>query len=255
MGHRPQVQLFSIDGGTTSTTDLNIEVGSLGNASFDFEGGGVDDEWTLNAHGLTVGARCQFSSVGTGAPEFLVSTDYWVAAVPTVNTFTLSASKGGAAVEGTVDSSGTWTIVRQVERFWVEGPTGDQNTSYVVARILLFLQDTGAMAAEEFGAGAALSVGLKFTVRSSADEEVFSLTPTPIKANAQWGQYAYDVTVKTWSTGDEVLLSRWTFAKFLPGDGLSLNNGERLAVEIADDLSGIGTFTLTAEGYRTDLTM
>jgi len=252
---RPLVQCFTIDGDASSAADLNIDVSSLGNASFDFTGGGVEDEWTLASHGLTVGARVQFSAVGTGADEYLVSTDYWVSAVPDANTFQLSATKGGSVLEGSADSAGTWTIVRQSERFWVEGPSSTQTESYVVSRLLFFMEDTGAMSAEGFASGSALSTGLTLTVRSSADAEVFSLTPIAIKTNGGFGIYAYDVQVQSWSTGDEILLSRWSFDKFLPGDGLTLNNGERLAVDIAEDLSFVGTFRITAEGYRTDQTM
>ena len=85
---------------------------SIGDCTFDFTGGGVDDEWTKATHGLAVNDSVIFSVVGTGATEYTIATRYYVAAVPTASTFTLSATLGGSAIEGTADSVGTWTLIR-----------------------------------------------------------------------------------------------------------------------------------------------
>ena len=85
---------------------------SIGACTYDEAGGGVDDEWTNTTHGLAVGDGVIFTAVGTGATGYAISTKYYVAAVPNANTFTLSATLGGSAIEGTDDSVGTWTLVR-----------------------------------------------------------------------------------------------------------------------------------------------
>ena len=83
---------------------------TLGAATYDEAGGTVDDVWTLAAHGLAVGDHVRFSAVGTGATGYAVDTDYWVAAVPGATEFTLAATSGGAAIAGTGDSVGIWTL-------------------------------------------------------------------------------------------------------------------------------------------------
>lgn len=91
------------------TTPANT---SLGNATYDVTGGAEEDLWTLASHGLAVGDSVIFTAAGTGATGYAASTRYYVASVPSVNTFQLSATLGGAVIEGTGDSVGTWTIGR-----------------------------------------------------------------------------------------------------------------------------------------------
>ena len=101
----------------TATVDTwaVVEGGStLGNATYDETGGGVEDEWTLTAHGLAVDDVVHFTAVGGGASGYAVNTQYKVKAVPTANTFTIGLESGGAAIAGTGDSTGTWTLARSV---------------------------------------------------------------------------------------------------------------------------------------------
>jgi hypothetical protein len=83
---------------------------SAGNATFDFEGGTEDDVWTLASHPFSVNDRVRFTAVDTGATEYAVDTDYFVVGSVATNEFRLSATFGGAPIEGSSDSSGTWTI-------------------------------------------------------------------------------------------------------------------------------------------------
>ena len=53
--------------------------------------------------------RVVFSAVGGGATEYLVDTPYYVIS-SAANTFQLSLTSGGAAIAGTSDSTGTWTL-------------------------------------------------------------------------------------------------------------------------------------------------
>lgn len=93
---------------------------SIGNCTYDEAGGGVDDEWTKSTHGLAVGDGVIFTAVGTGATGYAIATKYYVAAVPDSGTFTLSATLGGDAIEGTDDSVGTWTLVRSTAQNMVD---------------------------------------------------------------------------------------------------------------------------------------
>ena len=112
------VVLRNLDDQTDRRIDVYLPVNAdtIGDATFDVTEGGVEDEWTLNSHGLKVGNRVKFTAVGTGAEPYAVDTDYWVVNIPDSDTFQLSATKGGSVLEGTgTDSSGTWTLLYSVD--------------------------------------------------------------------------------------------------------------------------------------------
>ncbi len=94
-----------------STPVRVIGTHTLGAATYDETGGASEDLWTLSAHGMDDGQRVQFSAVGTGASGYAADTDYYVVG-STANAFQLSATLGGAAIAGTGDSAGTWTLGR-----------------------------------------------------------------------------------------------------------------------------------------------
>ena len=53
---------------------------------------------TWEGHGLEVDDRVEFSTTGALPSGITAGTDYWVLTAPTADTFTISASQGGAAV-------------------------------------------------------------------------------------------------------------------------------------------------------------
>ncbi len=245
---QPFVRLLDLNGDGTLSTNLGIKVGSLGNANYVETGGGVEDEWTLSSHGLTVGAKVQFTAVGTGATGYAGATDYWVAAVPDGNTFTLAATKGGTAIEGTGDSGGTWTIARQAEEFYVDGAS---QAGLSIERVVIEIRDNAAMTGTSFGAIAAgtVTTGFSLQYQTSDGTVITDLTPTKIVDNLGFGLYGYDVDVKEWgaSPNDRGLLARWTFTKYHP-PGLDLTGNQKLVATIDDDLSTLVGFTVAAEG-------
>lgn len=89
---------------------LDTGKSSLGAATYDETGGAAEDLWTLASHGLAVNDTVRFSAAGTGATGYSSGIIYYVASVPSANTFTLSATESGSAIEGTDDSVGTWTL-------------------------------------------------------------------------------------------------------------------------------------------------
>ena len=110
---------------------------TVGNATFDLTGGGVENEWTLAAHGLVVGDEVRFTVVGTGAEPHLVDQDYYVVNVPDANTFQLSQARNGSVELGTgTDSAGTWTVEDQRAQKFV-----DQSNAGQKALILAYVLD------------------------------------------------------------------------------------------------------------------
>ena len=118
-----------------------------------------------------------------------------------------------------------------------------------VKRLIVLIRDSGTFDAAKYGNNITLTVGLTFYVEDTATQQTFTLTPLPIVANVDWGRYCYDAAVKTWGTGDEFLLVRWTLAKSLD-PGLILEAGTKLVLAVNDDFSGLVDHTVMAQGFR-----
>ncbi len=65
---------------------------------------------TWTAHGLAVDDPVMLSTTGALPTGLATNTVYWVATVPTANTFTLATTRGGAAINTSGTQSGTHTI-------------------------------------------------------------------------------------------------------------------------------------------------
>lgn len=136
-------------------------------------------------------------------------------------------------------------------------PTSTQD--FRIERMMVHVQDTGAFAAEEYGAMTALTNGVQVRVRTSTgtpgalDGITHDLTGTlPVKTNAQWGRQCYDVRVDTWAAGDEFLSARWTFSK--GGYPLRLDGtlGQYLEVHLQDSTTGLNEHNFYVNGYIED---
>ena len=132
------------------------------------------------------------------------------------------------------------------ETFELAGPAGD--AAMVVARILVYVQDTGAFDAEKYGNNITLTNGIDLSIRDSEDALVVQLTPEPIISSGDWAALAHDVTNATFGTGDQYLTCRWTFAKFAGGGGLVLNRGQKLVATVEDNFTGLVHHKITAQG-------
>lgn len=123
--------------------------------------------------------------------------------------------------------------------FYVEAGI-DAGEIILVTRLMVQVTDTGSFDSGSYGNG------LQFFHRKNGlDLDATGILP--IKLNTDWSLYAYDTRVDTFGSGPEVLSARFTFAK-LNGKGLRLNPGDRIGVRVRDDLSGIVTQTIMAEG-------
>lgn len=125
-----------------------------------------------------------------------------------------------------------------------------------IERLIVHLEDTGSIDADGFGNGAALNRGLKIGVQRpsfGSDNWDFDLLDgQTIKTNGQWGGVCFDVDVRGWGTGDEVLAVRWTFGR--SGQPLELDGGndECVVVWFDEDLSGLNEHTMMVQGYYDD---
>lgn len=135
-----------------------------------------------------------------------------------------------------------------VEQFtWAPG----NNFRALIHRMIVLVEDAGAFDANKYGNGIVLTNGISVYVRDGDDAVVANLTPTiaPVKTNAEWGALCFDVDVKEWGTGNEILLVRWTFeragiALLLDGD-----EGHYISVELNDTYVNLVQHRFLIQGY------
>ena len=109
-----------------------------------------------------------------------------------------------------------------------------------IHRMIVYIEDVGAggFKAETYGALSALSNGVTVkTFVSAGADQITDYTPTPVTNNAQWGAMCFDVDVKTWGAGAEMLLARYTFVR--AGEPITLTEDERIVVGFSDNLTGL----------------
>jgi len=135
-----------------------------------------------------------------------------------------------------------------VQQYYIAPDPGEV---FHIARMIVSIEDTSGMTAQEYGnLGSALTNGVEIKKMKGASLPLIDLSAgVPIQTNAQWGALCYDVDLKTWGVGDELLVVRWTFDK--SGGSLRLDsaNGERLSVFLNDDFSGLITHRFMVQGY------
>ena len=117
-------------------------------------------------------------------------------------------------------------------------------------RVIWFIRDTGSFKASGYGAVAgSLTNGIQVRVQNDGGTLVNLTSQEKIVTNGGIGTYCYDVDVKTWGSGDEMLLARWTFAK--AGYPLRLigDNNERFELVLNDDFSDLVHHAFHLQGY------
>ncbi|MFC4146607.1 DUF5309 family protein [Micromonospora mangrovi] len=91
--------------GILAATVSNV-VDAAGGATATGTAAAATDLITLTAHGLANGDSVRFTSVGTATP--LTTTDVYYVVASSANTFSVSLTKGGAAVNIAVDGTVVW---------------------------------------------------------------------------------------------------------------------------------------------------
>ena len=149
---------------------------------------------------------------------------------------------------GTTNANGDYSSA--LDEFYIE-PASDE--TYLIARIIISVEDTAGMTAEEYGnLGSALTNGVEIQERDGTGVVTDFTDGVPIKANFQWGALCYDVDIKSWGTTptNELLVARYSFNKF--GDGVTVTGelGERLTVRLNDDFTGLISHRFMVQGEK-----
>ena len=161
------------------------------------------------------------------------------------------------ALDTVGDGSGTKNAIGDYttpEEFLISPDAGEL---FTINRLIVSVGDSSGMLADEYGnLGSALSNGIKVEVHDGSGL-IYSLTDPdlPIKTNAQWGIISYDVDLKSWGVtpSDDLLLVRWTFARFGQPVLLRSWNSEKLVVTLSDNMTGLLTHYFVAQGFESDV--
>lgn len=127
-----------------------------------------------------------------------------------------------------------------------------------VERVIIYVQDTGAIDLEQYGAdisasgSAAAGFGIGMYVinsGSAATSAVLDLLDgVRVQTNGEWAGLCYDFNPYNFAAGDDGYTVRWTFGK--AGSPIVIKNGQRIAVRLMGSFSGLTHHRFLFQGTR-----
>lgn len=121
---------------------------------------------------------------------------------------------------------------------------------YRIARVIIHIEGSNNPDGDSYGPiNGGLTNGVVLRVMRG-DNLLLNLTPDePIKNNADFSHYAYDVVTSTFDVGTNFIVVRWTFAK--GGTYIRLNGSKNDSIQVVlrDDHSSIGEQHWLFQGY------
>lgn len=124
------------------------------------------------------------------------------------------------------------------------------NQVLTLHRLIVCIQDGQGFRAERYvSLGAALSNGVALRVSNDKGIVTDVTNGNPIVNNAGWGGLCYDVDLKTWGAGDEILLARYSFDKAGTQIALDGDNGDKFEVLLNDNFTGVVTHRFMVQGH------
>jgi len=147
---------------------------------------------------------------------------------------------------GNIQVTGDYSVTPA--QFYCQPPA---NEIIIVHRVIVMIEDTSGFAARDYGNIAdGLTNGIELkTYRDSV--EINDLTGgAPIQTNGEWARVCYDVDLKTWGPGNEILVVRWSFDKSgIPVTLVGAKN-ESISIDVNDDMTGLIEHTFMVQGYK-----
>ena len=107
-----------------------------------------------------------------------------------------------------------------------------------IARLIVFIRDTGTFDAELYGNGVVLPNGLLVRIVDENDAVVLDLLDgATVQSNAGWQGLCYDFSYNDIGSGDNTATIRWTFAK--SSEPLRIYPGWKFQIVVQDNLLGL----------------
>lgn len=117
-----------------------------------------------------------------------------------------------------------------------------------VHKAVIMIESAAGMWAERYGnIMGGLTNGYSFSRKDAADVMQLELNNgIAIKTNAEIGRTGFDVDVKTWGAGDEVLLATCDFKG--AGGPIEINANDKLGIILNDDFSTLNQHFFMLQG-------
>jgi hypothetical protein len=135
--------------------------------------------------------------------------------------------------------------------FYAGPPAGKD---WLINRMLVMIKDNAVLTADNYGGIDVLTAGNGVTLKvrqGPTGPEVLDLTDNhPIKSNAEWGAFCYDISHVSFGSGDNYVLVRWTFGKSGAPLRLSSVRSEKLVLLVQDNLTGLTGHHFVIQGLE-----
>ena len=123
---------------------------------------------------------------------------------------------------------------------------------FAILQMMVQIRSNGMMSGEKYGDQPELTDGIIVGTFDLDDNIIVDLTGgQPIKSNGDWAKQAYDAQMMGFgaaaASGDQYLKVRWNFAD--AGQPIFISQGERFAVKLSDDFSGLISQTAQVQGF------
>jgi len=150
------------------------------------------------------------------------------------------------AGDGTGTKNATGDYSSTADEFYI-APASDE--VMLIYELLIDIEDTSGMSESEYGnIGSALSNGIQIKKMRSVTVIDDFTDGVPVLTNANWGRVAFDKRYDTQGSGNESLVVRLRFID--TGEPIRLDGalGDRLAVQLNDDFTGLVSHYFKARG-------
>ena len=119
-----------------------------------------------------------------------------------------------------------------------------------IYRMLISIGDTAGIQSQDYGnITGGLGVGYSFEVVDGDGTQLLDLNDGfKIQTNAGISTLCYDVDLKSWGSGNELLVARWTFSR--AGSPLQLEPGYKIQTTLNDDFSGLLSHRFMVQGVQ-----
>lgn len=136
---------------------------------------------------------------------------------------------------GTKNANGNYSSAEEI--FYIQPPAG---LSYKLNRLMILIEDQKGFEAGNYGAlAAALTNGIEIKAVNNDGITCDITDGIPITHNGHWAILAFDIDLKVWGSGEDLLIARFC----LNGIGESIiidgDQGGRFNVYLNDDFTGI----------------
>ena len=108
-----------------------------------------------------------------------------------------------------------------------------------IHKLIVAIEDSLGFSTSKYGNIAALTAGIGVEITGDNRDTIDLLDGLQIKSNGDWAHNSFDVTLKEWGTGDELLVVRWDFGKFGAPIRLIGSSNDAFEVILNDNLTGL----------------